>query len=245
MRSLAHTSVAPERGRTAARAATRATHMPDRRSELAVTALLVWLPLLAILALAVLITANTDITMRQMTQDPTTVLDGPFYVGAISNLGNVLWAAAVALCLFAASGLPGIVGPGWSRFLLVSGAFTALLLVDDMLLVHDEILPRYAGIGGDAYGVLYVAGMLGFLVGFRARIRQTNWQVLIVALALFGISTVVDVGSSRLSDLIPSSVVILLEDAAKLLGIGTWLAYLASVARQGIVAAMQEDQAAS
>ncbi len=217
------------------------TSVLDRRSELAVTALLVWLPLLAVVSLAMLITANTDITMRQMTQDPTTVLEGPFYVGAISNLGNVLWAAAVALCLFAARGLRGVVPPGWSRFLLVSGAFTALLLVDDMLLVHDEILPRYAGISGDAYGVLYVAGMLGFLVGFRARIRQTNWPVLVVALTFFGISTVVDVGSSRLSDLIPSSVVILIEDTAKLLGIGTWLAYLASVARQGIVAGMEHQ----
>jgi hypothetical protein len=208
--------------------------MPDRRAELAVTALFVWLPLLAIVAFAVVVTTNTAITMRQMTQDPTTVLGGPFYVGAISNLGNVLWAAAVALCLFAARGLPGIVGAGWSRFLLVSGTFTALLLADDLLLVHDEILPRYAGITGDAYGILYVAGMIGFLVAFRARIMRTNWPVLAVALVLFGISTVVDVGSSQLSQLVPSSTVILLEDAAKLLGIGTWLAYFASVARQAI-----------
>ncbi|MGH2381895.1 MAG: hypothetical protein ACRDG7_11840 [Candidatus Limnocylindria bacterium] len=206
-----------------------------RRSEIVVTALAIWTPLLVVLGAALLVTSTTEVTVRQLTQDPTTVLDGPFYVGALSNLGNVLWAAAATVCLLTALALRSLIDAGWRRFMFVSGLFTAVLLLDDLFLVHDEILPRYAGISGELYGIAYVVGMLAYLGGFRHRIAQTNWPILLAALVCFGISTVVDLGSSRLSEMAAPSIVILVEDGTKLLGIGTWLAYFVSVSRQAIV----------
>lgn len=216
-----------------AQAGTAPTQLSIRR-ELLVVAALVWLPLLLVLAAIVVVTTGSDVTVRQLTQDATTVLDGPFYVGLVSNFGLTLWAAAVTVCLFTASlSLAG--GTGLGRFLTVSGAFTALLLLDDLALLHDEILPIYAGISGDVYGVLYVVFMLGYLVAFRGLILSTDWPILFVALACFGVSTVVDVGAAALGNFFSASTVVLVEDGAKLLGIGTWVAYFVSVARRVLV----------
>lgn len=201
------------------------------RRELLAVATLVWLPLLVVLAAIVVVTSGSDVTVRQLTQDATTVLDGPFYVGLVSNFGLTLWAAAVTVCLFTAS-LARAAGTGFRRFLAVSGGFTAILLFDDLALLHDEILPIYAGISGDAYGILYVAFMLGYLFAFRRPILATDWPILFVALVCFGVSTVVDVGSSALGSFFSASTVVLVEDGTKLLGIGTWLAYFVAVARR-------------
>lgn len=209
------------------------------RSEILVTAFTIWVPLLVVLGATLLLTATTPVTIRQLTQDPTTVLGAPFYVGALSNLGNVLWTAAATVCLLTAVALRTLIDGAWRRFLLVSGIFTVVLLVDDLLLVHDEILPRYAGVSGELYGIVYVVGMLAYLGGFRRRINQTNWLLLVAALVCFGVSTVVDLGSSRLSEIVAPSIVILVEDGTKILGIGTWLAYFASVSRQAIVSGRQ------
>jgi hypothetical protein len=209
-------------------------HVPPitARRDLVLVALAVWLPLTALLVIALVTTSATDITLRQLTQDATTVLEGPFYVGILSNVGLLLWSATVTVCFLVAVGLETRIDRAWRRFLVVSGAFTAVLLVDDLALIHDDILPNYVGISGEVYGVAYVLFMLGYLVSYRHRIRQTDWTLLIVALGFFGVSTVVDLGSTVMSDLLPPAAVVLVEDGAKLLGIGTWLAYFVSVARQ-------------
>lgn len=198
------------------------------------TALAVWGPLIVVLAAALVVTMVTEVSVRQLTQDPTTVLGAPFYIGLLSNLGNVLWASAAAICLLPPLALRSIIASEWTRFLLASGLFTAVLLVDDIMLVHDEILPRYAGISGELYGILYVVAMLGYLVAFRRALMRTNYVLLAAALTCFGVSTLVDLGSSRLSEIIASSIVIFVEDGAKFLGIGTWLAYFVSVVRQSL-----------
>jgi hypothetical protein len=205
------------------------------RRELVVVALAVWLPLAVLLVVALVTTSTTDITLRQLTQDATTVLEGPFYVGILSNIGLLLWSATVTVCLFVGAALGARIDPGWRRFLLVSGGFTGLLLVDDLALLHDDILPNHVGVSGEVYGIGYVVFVLGYLVAYRHRIRRTDWMLLIVALGLFGVSTVVDLASTTLSDRFSTAAVVLVEDGAKLLGIGTWLAYFVSVARQLLV----------
>lgn len=206
---------------------------PAARAELRTTAWAVWVPLIVVLVGAVIVTATTKATMRELTQDPTTVLDAPFYIGYVSNLGNVLWAAVVGICAFAAISVVGR-GREWRPFLLWSGVFSAVLLADDLFLLHDEILPRYAGISGELYGISYVVAMAAYLFAFRMRILRTNYPLLLAALVLFGISVVVDLGSKPLANIFPSNLVILAEDGSKLLGIGTWLAYFVSVGRRAL-----------
>jgi hypothetical protein len=200
------------------------------RSEILRTAVLVWFPGVALLAGAVIFSGLTGASMRTLLQDATTVLEAPFYVGALSLLGIILWTAGAAVCLFTASRLRATTSAAWRTFLLVSGIFTSLLLVDDAFLLHDEILPVHAGISGELYGLFYVAAMVAYLVTFRQAIALSNYVLLFVALVLFAISSATDLASSRLSEVIESRLVVLAEDGTKLLGIGTWLAYFVSVA---------------
>jgi hypothetical protein len=194
------------------------------------TALAAWLPLLAVVGATIAISLGGDVTPRMLMQDATTVLEAPFYVGSVSLLGLLLWAAATAVSLL--GGLALARDPGWRQFLVASGALSALLTFDDAFLLHDEILPIHLGVSGDLFGVVYLVAMLGLILRFRALLATSNWILLAVALVLFGTSAVVDVLSSRLSESVPSALIVLGEDGTKLVGIGTWLAYLVSATRQ-------------
>jgi hypothetical protein len=205
-----------------------------RLAEMRRTAVFAWLPLSVLLLIALVFSLATDVNMRQLTQDPSTVLEAPFYTGALSNIGNALWAATVCVCLFTALGLGARIPPAARRFLVVSGVFTAVLLFDDQLLLHDEILPRYAGISGEVYGVLYVLATVAYVYAFRAFIAGTNYLLIGASLALFGVSIAVDLGSSTLSEMVPAALVILVEDGAKFLAIATWLAYFISTAASAV-----------
>lgn len=205
-----------------------------RRLELARTTLGVWLPLLAVVAVVIGLSAATDITPRMLMQDTTTVLDAPFYIGSVSLLGLLLWSAATAVCLFV--GLALVQEGEWRRLLVWAGLLSALLAFDDAFLFHDEVVPIHAGIPGELVGIAYVVGTLALVVRFRSVIARSNWVLLAVALGLFGVSAAIDVLSSRLSEVVPSGAVTLAEDGPKLLGIGTWLAYFVSAARQAATA---------
>lgn len=202
--------------------------------ELRYTLLAVWIPGFVLVAAAVIVSVTSDINARQLFQDANTVAGVPFYIGSLSMLGVILWAMTAAICLFVAP-RPAEGDPDLRRLLLVSGIFTLVLMADDAFLFHDDILPRYAGISGDLYGVAYVVAMAVYLLALRSVLARTNYLLLGVALVLFGISAVTDVGSSRLHEFVPAAIVEIVEDGTKLVGIGTWLAYFVSVGRAALV----------
>jgi hypothetical protein len=153
------------------------------------------------------------------------------YAGLLSNLGVVLWCTAAVVCLMVA-----LLGRLWrhppgypARFFLWAGLFTALLLLDDMLAIHDEavptaatrVLPDSRDVAEPATYALYAA--LGLLLAYRFRglLRRTSYGVLLAAAALIGVSTALDflVQDKHF-----------LEDSPKFLGIATWTTYFAGTA---------------
>jgi hypothetical protein len=191
----------------------------------------VWLPVLGLLGLAWIISANTDISIRQLMQDPTTVLEAPFYIGLVSNIGILLWAAAAATCLFIPTFLPRLINQETRLFLLASGLLTGLLLFDDFFLLHDEILPIHLGISGKLYGIVYILLILLYLYRFQATILQSPYTILILALGFFATSAAVDLTHSLIDNELAKSQTLLLEDGAKLMGVAHWLAYFAVISR--------------
>ena len=109
-----------------------------------------------------------------------------------------------------------------------------MLLVDDAFLLHDEILPRYAGFSGELYGIAYVIAMTVYLVTMRSVLARTNYLLLGAALVLFAFSAAADLASSRLAEMLPSPSVVILEEGSKLIGIATWLAYFVSTGRAAL-----------
>ena len=102
-----------------------------------------------------------------------------------------------------------------------------LLLLDDLLRLHDAILPVYLGITGDFIGDVYVLLILLYLFRFRTPMLQYPYIFLVMALELCGISVAIDIAPKVLKDLFSVADVIFVEDGAKLRGIANWLAYFA------------------
>lgn len=143
-------------------------------------------------------------------------------------MGIFFWAAAAAISLFAAYVLvPHSQSHGLGEFLLVSGILTLYLGIDDVFLLHENILP-YFGIPEKAILVSYGVVWLVWLVRYRSIILATEYIILAVSLLFLGVSILAD-----LFDL-ESAGSYLLEDGAKLIGIVTWLAYFFRVSAHAV-----------
>jgi hypothetical protein len=186
-----------------------------------------WAPALLGIAGLICVSVGADIPISKFTRDPSAVMNGPSYAGALSNLGALMWSATAAVCLFCASLLRGKVGRVHARrFLLASAGFTGLLLVDDLFMLHDLVLPEYFSLR-ERYVVLsYGVLMLSYLVVFRDTILRTEWLVLVFAGGFFFLSLAVD---KLPEDLLPMHHIF--EDGAKFMGIVTCLLYMARTSR--------------
>jgi hypothetical protein len=150
----------------------------------------------------------------------------PFYAGILSTMGNLLWTSTAAICFFTAWVLKR---EGqrreWKNFLLMSGLLTALLLVDGLFQMHRIFYPKYLHLSMvfvfGFYG-LFVLGLLGY---FRAKIRETEFLLLALALIFFFLAVVFDMisilprGSTAFSD------------GLKFFGIVSWLTYFIRTSR--------------
>lgn len=151
------------------------------------------------------------------------------YFGAISHVGVLVWTSAAAICAFAAGVL--MVSSGRSDqvvFMIVAALLTGLLALDDLFLIHENVLPAlgiaqpvtYAG-----YGLLAAA----YLALSWRRILQNDYPLLSVALALLATSVAIDwlIHSDQ-------PIRIVLEDGAKLCGIFAWSSFHVAAAWRAI-----------
>jgi hypothetical protein len=152
-----------------------------------------------------------DVDVLLLTRDPDAVSGLGSDVGSLSMVGLAMWAATAAVF-----GLTGaVVGPGRRRrFLLVTAALVAWLLLDDAVMVHDVLLPTVGVPDAITYAV-YLGLALVWLRAFRREIAQTEVGLLFVAGGVLALAILCDV-----ADRLP-----VFEDYAKLVGIATLLLY--------------------
>jgi hypothetical protein len=194
--------------------------------------LLAYVPAVLLIAAAALQASRKHLPISFFFSDVATTADLPFYAGIVSNVGILLWTVAAVAALFGGSVLRRRGSdPRLARFLLASGAFSALLMVDDLFLIHEIVAPYYVGIPQKAvlatYGVLAMAGF----AAFADTIRQTEYQLFAVAVVFLALSVVIDQAAS----LVPGE--LLWEDGAKLLGIVTWCLYFTRTAFASVMRA--------
>lgn len=180
----------------------------------------VWMVLGIVLALVLGGAVGAGIPVLELTRDPSAVTGAPFYTGAISHLGVLLWAGAATVAFFCFALLRHLeVQPDAQRFFLGSGLLTTLLLVDDLFLLHESVFPFHLGVAEEAVLLGYASLALAYLFRFRGFIAQTNHVILALAAAWFGTSVVVDMAGSQGMGMMVA------EDLAKLFGIATWATY--------------------
>jgi len=185
-----------------------------------------YLPAVTLLGGIVLLRLVYGIPMALFTRDPTQIRGtGPF-IGALSSLGMLLWCTAAAVSLFAAAVAARDRNTARREeaisFLRTGAALTAVLLFDDLFLLHDVVFPDYLHIGQIVVYAVYAVATGAYLLGYRRFIlEETDYPLLAIALCCFALSIGMDLIDERI--LIPGTYI--LEDGFKFLGIVGWCGY--------------------
>lgn len=166
-----------------------------------------------------LVTGLSDVRTSQLVSEPAGTHGFPVYHGIFSHFGVALWIAAATIALFATVVLRRA-DPEPARFFRAAGLLTIVLAADDLLLFHEQALPRLTGVPEAAVFALYGLGAVAILARHR-RFAFADGRGL---LALAGGAFAAAVGADLWD---PSGLDVLVEDALKILGIGAWLTFLA------------------
>lgn len=166
--------------------------------------------------------ATTGQSVGLLTRDVASIAQVHPLVGALSNVGMILWASAAAICVFSAGVVRGGEGHGEAWFLFSSGGISFVVLLDDMFLIHEDLAGRYLGMGQvqilGAYGTI----ILAYLIVFRQRILGTSYPLLLLSILFFVVSVALDQVGFHLGNWH-----LLWEDGAKFVGQFLWLGYFA------------------
>jgi hypothetical protein len=189
------------------------------------------LPLLAAVALTATVTAGAiavsaasdGIQVTDLMSDPAELTEIPWYLGAASSINLLVWAAGAALYVIAGIGLR----PHDTRLgtaLTGLGVLTITLTLDDLLLLHEIVIPWAFGLPQIVTFLIYGAGLLALLVHYRAELMGLpEVTVLVIAAFVFGGSVILDVLAW---DTVVRRVA---EETLKLLGATVWAAFPAAV----------------
>lgn len=188
-------------------------------------------PALVVVAASVVGARAVGADLGDLVREATTVGDLPFYAGGLSAVTVSLWSAAAAVALAAAADRP------WrdrrlGELVLVLGALSLSLALDDQFRLHDDVLIR-VGVPEKAVIVGYavVAG-LALWRGREVLRRRVDTAVLGIAALLLSASVAVD-GLQRTLERggLDAELRVFLEDSCKLVGAAVWLYWLILVAR--------------
>ena len=140
--------------------------------------------------------------------------------GLVSNVGIVvltLSSGGAALGWLVLHDAPA----PWPRLLLWAAVLTLVLVLDDLLLLHEAA--AFAPGSGVLVAAAYGLAFLRFVVRFRdAIVRDLDAGLLLLAVGSLGFSLVADLLVA------PTQASVLVEDGAKLLGLLAWSAFVAA-----------------
>jgi hypothetical protein len=159
--------------------------------------------------------------------------ESPAY-GLISNMGIVVLALSCGAAAIGRLVLRDAPAP-WPRLLLWTAVLTLVLVLDDLLLLHEAA--AFAPWAGALVAAAYGFAFLRFVVRFGVVIvRDLDAGLLMLALGSLGLSLVTDLVAG------PTQWSLVVEDGAKLLGLVAWSAFVLRTAFVALVALGQPRQ---
>lgn len=187
----------------------------------------------------------TDINVLVLTVDPAAEVGLAPYVGVFSYIGILAMWSGATVAVFTAL-LPGRYE--MRPFLLSLGLIMALLALDDLFLIHEEIgrelaiavgSPEDRSLWEAPVFLMYGIIVLAWLWQFRTRILRTPWLLLLGGLVALGISVTIDIGEFVFPDLAEATpwmgtTIAMVEDLAKLGGLFLFMAYTVVIGRHVI-----------
>lgn len=196
--------------------------------------LLLYVPILLLFVTLRIVSHYSErITLSYFTRDVAAIADLPFYAGFVSQLGALIWAASLGICIFTliTMGKQDQNFKASRRLLLHASILTAALLFDDVFQFHEEIGEDYLGIS-EKVSVLALASLgLFFLLSNVREILTSEYLILGLALALLGLSVLFDAADledfGRIGRFFNEQLQTFAEDGLKFAGVVTWLMYFA------------------
>jgi cytochrome bd-type quinol oxidase subunit 2 len=145
------------------------------------------------LAVSVVVASRSGRPPDHFSRDPLAVMEGPFYVGLLSNLTMVAWFAAAGAGWMTAVVLqssPRKDRRAWAMA-AVAGMIT-LLGRDDLFMIHEEALQRMLGVPEMITVAIY--GLMAAVVAmmFRRDLRASPWWLIIPVAMFFAASLAID-----------------------------------------------------
>lgn len=209
---------------------TRSKHPPnDQSTPLAVAGVFIFLPVLLMLSGVVLFALTTGASLGFFVRDAKAIYSIPFHSGALSSIGVLLWCTTASVCVLAALVLHTVsAAPERKQFLLSAGLLTSVLMVDDLLLIHEVFAPTYLGIGESTLLATYALLTASMLLYFRSVISRSAYALLLISLAFLACTVAFDmprVHSLLFSGTESRELRYLLRDGCKLFGIAGWFSY--------------------
>ncbi len=185
-----------------------------------------YIPIIVLLLGFVFMQIYFGIEPKIFTSDPVQVLGGQPFTGFLSNLGILFWTATISITGFTSYFVRTLSSDkSKTEFLFYSSLFTTFLMLDDLFLLHEWILPDWLNIPET---LTYLAYGLILVVYFRAFYKvfvNGEYVLFLLAIFLFGSSITFDL----LSGFFKIPFQYLIEDGLKFVGIITWFLYFARI----------------
>ena len=211
--------------------------------------LYLYIPIILLFFTLHAISGSSDrITLSYFTRDISAIGDLPFFAGLVSQIGGLLWSAALAVCVFTFFILRRQSPHAGSarRYLAHAAILSAVLMLDDFFLFHEDIGPDYLGIREKVIILSYLILCALFLVLNVNEILASEYVILGAALVMFGTSIFLDAANlndfEEYGSFFSEQFQIFLEDGFKFVGVATWLAYFARYGFQKIIALQPESE---
>lgn len=159
-----------------------------------------------------------SIPIPMLTANPISFLKAPFYQGILHRLGLMFWSFIVIINLFTYTIIKNKnYSSEETSFLLFSSLFFGFFMFDEMLLIHNDILPKLIGIHQLIVLIIYTIVALIFLLSFKKTILKNFPVLFLSAISLLALSMMIDIFSYL--KIIKFSFRYFLDDSLKFLGI--------------------------
>ena len=162
-----------------------------------------------------------NIEPANLTRDTATILKGPAFFGALSNLGIILWSATAGIMLFSAVHLyQNTVQRRAALMTLLYGLLTAMLCFDDTYQFHEKAFSGIIYVPEELIYLFYLTCIVVIATVCRVVVVTTPYIIGLAAMAFFATSILID----ELN--LPSGIHdAFIEDSFKFVGIVLWTVY--------------------
>jgi len=185
--------------------------------------LITFIPAISILVAVVIASMFFNINMDFFTRDVSAIGNIHPLAGILSSVGILLWCVTASICFFAAIILRNIKQTANFWFLLNSAFLSIYLLLDDLFLLHEHLIPIYSGISEKIVVMFLGITVFVYLTTYRLKIFKTNYSVLLLALGFLSLSVVIDTILETWLKI--GQWQYFIEDGFKWLGIASWCSY--------------------